>query len=489
MERLEALGWLILGMVSWLSIGCSNSNLSNYQEYHKPSSDSALSVIDSFHITSNLTSGPHLSKKDSVAKEVSEIRSTLKEGQVEQVGESIKVSFDSGIFFDVDSDNLTAEAKENISALCRIMSNYDNSNLLIEGHTDFTGPVDYNQNLSERRAKSVASSIAACGIDRDHIKIKGHGELKPVADNHTPDGRQRNRRVEIIIMGDTAENSLYRTDEIVVSSNDSLCFYPPSSSSDLARQLCDSWQGKLTDEIYPNATGVFDNPVVTNLESDEYSYKVYEGSGNEPNVSEIKLKGTIYDSKTKEPISATLVLKVLPGGALFNNIDSDSGSYSVMLPSGGHYGFMAKAEGYIPKHDNLYVPEGHKYTEVVQDMYLTPVEVGQAINLNNVFFKQSRAELLPSSYPELDEVVEMLQANPKMAIQLNGHTDNQGNPYLNQQLSEDRVEAIKDYFVAKGISPHRIQLEAYGGSRPIASNEHEETRKLNRRVEIVILRH
>jgi outer membrane protein OmpA-like peptidoglycan-associated protein len=104
-----------------------------------------------------------------------------------------------------------------------------------------------------------------------------------------------------------------------------------------------------------------------------------------------------------------------------------------------------------------------------------------------VFFEQSKPVLLPTSYGELNRLVQILIENPTIKIEIAGHTDNVGDPKKNQKLSEDRVKAIKDYLINKGISPNRLTGKGYGGSKPIASNAKEETRKLNRRVEFTII--
>ena len=117
---------------------------------------------------------------------------------------------------------------------------------------------------------------------------------------------------------------------------------------------------------------------------------------------------------------------------------------------------------------------------------LQPIEVGTTVNLKNVLFEQSKTLLLTQSYSELDMVASFLTANPNVKIELAGHTDNRGIPAQNVKLSQARVDKVKDYLVEKGISKKRITGKGYGGSKPIASNDTEETRQLNRRVEFVI---
>ena len=116
------------------------------------------------------------------------------------------------------------------------------------------------------------------------------------------------------------------------------------------------------------------------------------------------------------------------------------------------------------------------------------VEAGRTYRLNNLLFKQSAYEIEPESYPELDSLLSIMTRNPTMEIELAGHTDNVGDPKLNVALSQKRVDAVKSYLTNKGIAPSRIQTQAYGGSKPIADNSREETKRLNRRVEVKILK-
>jgi outer membrane protein OmpA-like peptidoglycan-associated protein len=124
---------------------------------------------------------------------------------------------------------------------------------------------------------------------------------------------------------------------------------------------------------------------------------------------------------------------------------------------------------------------------ILRNYYLEPLEVGKTFKLNNVLFQRATDHLIDSSYAELDIVYRMMIDNPDIRIELSGHTDNQGNPRSNVELSQARVEAVKQYLVERGIDPDRITGRGYGGSRPIASNRTEETRRLNRRVEFQVI--
>ncbi|MEI7581997.1 OmpA family protein [Runella sp.] len=114
------------------------------------------------------------------------------------------------------------------------------------------------------------------------------------------------------------------------------------------------------------------------------------------------------------------------------------------------------------------------------------VAIGASIVLNNIRFVQSKAELLPESDAELNHLWEFMREHPTAEIELQGHTDNQGDFDLNLALSKQRVEAVKAFLVSKGVAAQRISGRGFGSTRPIANNNREETRRLNRRVELVI---
>lgn len=133
-------------------------------------------------------------------KQAAEIERDIEGAKVERVGEGIKITFDSGIMFDVNKSALQPAAAENLKNLSVILNKYDDTDILIEGHTDATGTDDYNLELSERRAKSVAIKLSTDLVSATRFTIMGYGEVQPIADNSTTEGRQENRRVEIAIM-------------------------------------------------------------------------------------------------------------------------------------------------------------------------------------------------------------------------------------------------------------------------------------------------
>jgi len=132
-------------------------------------------------------------------QQAEEMRRDLQNARVERVGEGIKITFDSGILFDIDSYQLQPAATANIESLVKILNKYPDTNILIEGDTDDTGSDDYNQTLSERRAEAVANYQKSLGIPGSRVSTVGLGESNPVASNDTEEGRRQNRRVEVAI--------------------------------------------------------------------------------------------------------------------------------------------------------------------------------------------------------------------------------------------------------------------------------------------------
>lgn len=132
-------------------------------------------------------------------KQAEEIQRDLKNARVERVGEGIKITFDSGILFNVNSSQLKPEAKRNIEDLSKILQKYKDTNILVEGHTDDTGTDEYNLTLSDQRAESVSKYAKSLGVSAPRFSTMGYGESQPIDVNTTTEGKQNNRRVEIAI--------------------------------------------------------------------------------------------------------------------------------------------------------------------------------------------------------------------------------------------------------------------------------------------------
>jgi outer membrane protein OmpA-like peptidoglycan-associated protein len=132
-------------------------------------------------------------------KRAAEIDADLAGAKIERVGEGIKITFDSGLLFDIDKSDLRPQALTNIAGLSKTLNKYPDTDIVVEGDTDNTGTSDHNLSLSDRRAKAVSNHMVSLGVSGSRISDIGLGETNPVASNDTDSGRQQNRRVEVAI--------------------------------------------------------------------------------------------------------------------------------------------------------------------------------------------------------------------------------------------------------------------------------------------------
>jgi outer membrane protein OmpA-like peptidoglycan-associated protein len=204
----------------------------------------------------------------------------------------------------------------------------------------------------------------------------------------------------------------------------------------------------------------------------------------------VLIQGRVLNSKTNKPLQAMIRFDDLSTGKEVGEarVDPKTGEYKIALPAGKNYGYHAAASGFLSVNENLEVKNLKEYSELKKDLVLVPIAIGESIELRNVFFVQSKAQLMTESYPELDRLVKIMKDNPTIEIELSGHTDNRGAATANLALSEQRVEAVKQYLIAKGVSTKRITGRGFGGSRPIAPSDTEENRQRNRRVEFKIVK-
>jgi len=133
-------------------------------------------------------------------KQAEEMKQDLEQAEVERVGEGIRITFDSGILFDIDKSELRPISKTNLGNLAKILNKYSDSNILVEGHTDNTGSDDHNMALSKERAQAVSFYLATLDVKSGRISTAGYGQSQPIATNDTPEGLQLNRRVEIAVI-------------------------------------------------------------------------------------------------------------------------------------------------------------------------------------------------------------------------------------------------------------------------------------------------
>lgn len=200
------------------------------------------------------------------------------------------------------------------------------------------------------------------------------------------------------------------------------------------------------------------------------------------------VSGRVRDPKGNI-IPASISYERLSDGSVIGSASADpsTGEYTIALPMGHEYGFHADAEGYYPVSQHLDLTDLSSFKEVERDLILAPLGRGTSIRLNNLFFDFAKDVLRDNSKPELDRLVRFLNEHPSMVIQIDGHTDAIGGFEYNLDLSRRRAKSIVKYLVSKGIAEVRLIPRGFGKNRPVATNDTEEGRQLNRRVEYSIL--
>ncbi len=233
----------------------------------------------------------------------------------------------------------------------------------------------------------------------------------------------------------------------------------------------------------------------------EWAYYISsQDSDGYGDVMRVKFKEEIEEDTTK--VEAPVVVEIIPENQpiILKIVDSKSGEAlpaEMILGEDKRIGANGlfeidsltneevefKSPGYLPKVillDSLLKPGEN-------EVALSSVAKGSVITLDHVLFHRGTANMIEGSEKELNLVVEVMNDNPNIKILLKGHTDNTGDPVKNVQLSEARVKSVKEYILSQGISAFRVSGKGFGGNQPIASNETEETRKLNRRVEFEVI--
>ncbi len=203
----------------------------------------------------------------------------------------------------------------------------------------------------------------------------------------------------------------------------------------------------------------------------------------------VLIYGKVLNKNTNKPIGAQITYKDISTGKTVGIARSNpaNGEYKITLPYGRKYAFEASAKNFIAISDNIDLTNKADYKEIKRNLYLVPAQKGQIIELHNIFFARASAKLLPESYTELNRLVDIMRNNPKMKIEIRGHTDNRGNPEKLMELSKKRANAVRNYLIKNGIDSLRITIKAFGGTQPVYTGKSDKGHAKNRRVEFKIL--
>ena len=221
----------------------------------------------------------------------------------------------------------------------------------------------------------------------------------------------------------------------------------------------------------------------------ELEVLAFEGEVPDEIDHSIVLKGIVSDREDSIPLMARLeIIDLDINDIIATSIsDKESGNYSIRLEEKKNYGVEITSQGYMLFLDIVSIPSDYEESELNRNFSLQKVKVGEKVILKNIFFELNKAMLTSASYEELGRVLKLLESNPTVRIEVSGHTDNVGSYEVNQRLSEARAKAVVDYLIGNGIDSARLEYAGYAFSQPVATNDTDDGRAQNRRVEFEIL--
>ncbi len=214
---------------------------------------------------------------------------------------------------------------------------------------------------------------------------------------------------------------------------------------------------------------------------------IYVDVALEPIAKELVLQGSVFDLKSNKRVSANLEMLLREKPRQTRKLTATNGSYSQPIEDLGWYVITASAEGYLNAVDSVWIND-REVTPITKDIMLQPIEIGVTVRLKNIYFDFDKTTLKNESFPELNKVVDFLKQNPSVEIELSGHTDSKGSDDYNLTLSQGRSEAVVAYIVSQGIDNYRLAAQGYGESKPIDTNDTDDGRANNRRVEFTVMK-
>ncbi|MBC6492519.1 OmpA family protein [Flavihumibacter stibioxidans] len=210
-----------------------------------------------------------------------------------------------------------------------------------------------------------------------------------------------------------------------------------------------------------------------------------------PDVRPIKtlwVKGKVMDEKTRQGLPSAVELTDISTRQIISRVQTDeTGNYLITLPVGRDYAFNVNRKGYLFYSESFPLSKKDPDSTYNIDIPLQPITADATVVLKNIFFETGSTVLGSNSEVELDRLVELLKENPKLRIQINGHTDNIGQAADNLKLSNGRAQSVVNYLISKGIDTKRLTHRGFGATSPLADNKTEEGRSRNRRTELKVI--
>jgi|GEM_PF-270367 len=270
----------------------------------------------------------------------------------------------------------------------------------------------------------------------------------------------------------------------------------------MSRRLDDSWNNWSTPiNLGPNINSdKKDNFYVIPAKGDFIYFSSTRGGFGKEDIYRIGLpmdlrpkpvslvSGRVYNRKDNKAVPATVYYEDLETGKILGSVrtNSQTGDYQIILVVGKKYGYYAIADKYLSQSENMDLVNLVEYKKESQDLTLVPIETGQSITMNNLFFETKQFALKDESFLELNRIVKFLEQNSTVNIEIGGHTDDIGSDDTNVNLSEKRAFEVYMYLISKSVSKSRLSYVGYGETKPKVPNTNDQNRAMNRRVELMI---
>ncbi len=200
------------------------------------------------------------------------------------------------------------------------------------------------------------------------------------------------------------------------------------------------------------------------------------------------VSGTVMNTKTGKPVDPGIIVKMKVNGIISSafKYDSTNATFTLKLPVGYSYDLIPSVYNFYNKFEPFDLQKVAPKTKIARNFYVTPIEVGQSVDIENIYFETGKAGLKPTSFRSLNALVAFLNEYPNVVVEISGHTDNIGSAAINLKISEQRAKAVADYVKSMGVQESRIVSKGYGMTRPKYDNKTSSGRSKNRRVEFTI---
>jgi len=219
----------------------------------------------------------------------------------------------------------------------------------------------------------------------------------------------------------------------------------------------------------------------------EITFSYPENQNNESRLT--IFKGVVIDYDTFETLESDIEITDNDKNEVITSIKSNSvsGKFLMSLPAGKNYGITVKKEGYLFYSENFNIPDSAAFRKIDKHVPLQKLNIGNKINLKNIFYDYGKSSLRPESIAELTQLLKLINKNPTIIIEIASYTDNEGTEEFNLNLSQLRAQSVVDFLFSAGIGREKLIAKGYGESDPLFSNDTEEGREINRRTEFKII--